>query len=74
MKLEVGDDPAPPPRTNWPDPSAAEDAHVEALLKYGIPPLVPATVNAGVVVALATDISPPVKDTLVVPTPLVPTA
>jgi hypothetical protein len=50
---------------------SAEDAHVDALLKYGIPPDVPATVSAGVVVAVATEIKPPVKDTLVtVPEPL----
>ena len=36
-----------------------------------MPPLVPATVNAGVVVAVATVITPPVKLTLVtVPDPL----
>ena len=35
-----------------------------------MPPLVPATVNAGVVVGLATEIKPPVKPTLVtVPEP-----
>jgi hypothetical protein len=43
----------------------AEDAHVVALLKYTTPPDVPATVNAGVVVGVATEIKPPVKDTLV---------
>jgi hypothetical protein len=40
-------------------------AQVDALLKYGMPPLVPATVNAGVVVAVATETIPPVKLTLV---------
>jgi hypothetical protein len=32
-----------------------------------MPPLVPATVNAGVLVAVATEISPPVNPTLVTP-------
>jgi hypothetical protein len=50
--------------------SSAEEAHVEVEEKYGIPPLVPATVKAGVVVGLATEIRPPVKPTLVtVPVP-----
>jgi hypothetical protein len=61
----VGAAPAPPPRTKSPAGSTAEDAHVVALLKYGIPPDVPATVNAGVVVGVATEINPPVNDTLV---------
>ncbi len=61
----LGAEPAPPPKTTWVDPRAAEVAHVEALEKYGIPPLVPATVNAGVVVGFATLIKPPVKLTLV---------
>jgi hypothetical protein len=44
---------------------------VVALEKYGIPPDVPATVMAGVVVAVAIDNKPPVKPTLVtVPEPL----
>jgi hypothetical protein len=39
------------------------------LEKYGTPPEVPATVNAGVVVGVATDTMPPVQLTLVtVPT------
>jgi hypothetical protein len=42
--------PAPPPSTTPPAASNAEDAHVLALEKYTMPPLVPATVNAGVVV------------------------
>jgi hypothetical protein len=51
--------------------SAAEVAHVVALLKYGIPPLVPATVKAGVVVGVATVMRPPVKETLeTVPVPV----
>jgi hypothetical protein len=40
-------------------------AHVLAELKYGMPPDVPATVKAGVVVAVATEIMPPVNPTLV---------
>jgi hypothetical protein len=66
----AGAAPAPPPRTTPPDARSAEDAHVDVLLKYGIPPEVPATVSAGVVVAVATEIKPPVKDTEVtVPVP-----
>jgi hypothetical protein len=62
--------PAPPPMTNPVEASTAEDAHVVALLKYGIPPDVPATVSAGVVVGVATEIKPPVNETLVtVPEP-----
>jgi hypothetical protein len=69
-KLVAGADPAPPPRTNCPAPSAAEDTQVVAPEKYGIPPLVPATLKAGVVVGLETETSPPVKDALVtVPDP-----
>jgi hypothetical protein len=44
---------------------AAEDAQVVEPEKYGIPPEVPATVKAGVVVGLATEMSPPVKPTVV---------
>ena len=40
---------------------AADDAQVDAEEKYGIPPEVPATVKAGVVVAVATDTNPPVQ-------------
>jgi len=54
---------APPPRTTPVDASSAEDAHVDAEEKYGIPPDVPATVSAGVVVGVATEIKPPVKET-----------
>jgi hypothetical protein len=61
----AGAAPAPPPKTIALAANAAEDAHVDALLKYGIPPDVPATVKAGVVVAVATEIIPPVNDTLV---------
>ena len=69
-KLAVGDPPAPPPSIKSPVGSSAEEAHVDVPEKYGTPPLMPATVNAGVVVELATEISPPVKPTLVtVPDP-----
>jgi len=61
---------APPPCTSAPEARTADVAHVEELEKYGMPPLVPATVNAGVLVAVATEINPPVKLTLVtVPAP-----
>jgi len=67
----AGVTPAPPPRTIAPAARAAEDAQVDALEKYGMPPEVPATVSAGVVVAVATVMIPPVKLTLVtVPLPL----
>jgi hypothetical protein len=50
--------------------SAAELAQVVALLKYTIPPDVPAIVNAGAVVAVATETMPPVQLTEVtVPEP-----
>jgi hypothetical protein len=50
--------------------SAAELAQVVPLEKYGIPPDVPAIVNAGVVVAVATETMPPVQLTEVtVPVP-----
>ena len=63
--------PAPPPKTGLFAVSAADVAHVVALLKYGIPPLVPATVKAGVVVGVATETRPPVKETLeTVPVPV----
>jgi hypothetical protein len=62
--------PAPPPTTKALDASAAEDAQVVPFEKYGTPPLVPAIVNAGVVVGLATETMPPVQPTLVtVPDP-----
>jgi hypothetical protein len=58
--------PAPPPRTTAFAPRAAEDAHVLAELKYGIPPDVPATVNASVPLPVtgepATESNPPVKE------------
>ena len=60
-----GELPAPPPYTTPYCVNAPDEAHVDALLKYGMPPLVPATVNDGVVVGLATEIRPPVNPTLV---------
>jgi hypothetical protein len=63
--LVLGAAPAPPPSTTEVEASNAEDAQVDALEKYGIPPEVPATVSAGVVVAVATDIKPPVNPTVV---------
>ena len=56
-----GATPAPPPITSALAANAADDAQVDALEKYGMPPEVPATVNAGVVVELATETIPPVK-------------
>jgi len=57
--------PAPPPMTMAFAASVAEDAHVDALEKYGIPPEVPATVSARVPDVVigepATEISPPVN-------------
>ena len=67
----AGAAPAPPPTTSALAASAAEVAQVVPLEKYGMPPEVPATVSAGVVVAVATETMPPVKPTLVtVPLPL----
>lgn len=63
MVLTVGELPAPPPRIAKYCVSAPELAHVDALEKYGMPPEVPATVNAGVVVPVATVTSPPVHPT-----------
>jgi hypothetical protein len=42
---------------------ALDDAHVEELEKYGMPPDVPEMVNAGVEVPVATDTMPPVQPT-----------
>jgi hypothetical protein len=68
--LVLGAAPAPPPSTTAVDASARDDAHAVPLEKYGIPPEVPATVNAGVVVGVATEIKPPVNATEVtVPVP-----
>lgn len=67
----AGAAPAPPPITSALAAKAADVAQVDALEKYGTPPEVPATVNAGVVVPVATDTTPPVKLTEVtVPEPL----
>jgi hypothetical protein len=50
--------------------STPEVAHVDALEKYGIPPDVPAMMNAGVVVGVFTVTIPPVNPTEVtVPLP-----
>jgi hypothetical protein len=77
VAVVVGGLPAPPPIKRVFAVKTAEDAHVEAELKYGIPPDVPATVSANVPDVVIgdpeTDISPPVNDcpTLVtVPVPL----
>lgn len=65
-----GATPAPPPTTIAFAASAAEDAHVDAELKYGMPPEVPAMVKAGVVVGVPTETMPPVHPTEVtVPPP-----
>ena len=61
----AGAAPAPPPITRALAARAADDAHVVPLPKYGMPPDVPATVRAGVVVAVATEMMPPVNETLV---------
>jgi hypothetical protein len=49
----------------WFEPSAAEEAHADALEKYGMPPDVPATVRANVPLVVIgdpeTEIRPPVK-------------
>ena len=44
----VGAVPAPPPITGKLAVNAADDAHVDELLKYGMPPEVPATVKPSV--------------------------
>ena len=67
----AGAAPAPPPMTGKFAVSAALDAHVAAPEKYGMPPDVPATVKAGVVVAVPTETSPPVQPTLVTVPPLI---
>jgi hypothetical protein len=56
-----GATPAPPPTTKAFAAKAAEVAQVDALLKYGMPPEVPAIVNAGVDVGFATVTMPPVQ-------------
>jgi hypothetical protein len=70
-----GATPAPPPIIKALAAKAEDEAHAEALLKYGIPPDVPATVRASVPDVVigdpATDMRPPVKvcATLVTPVP-----
>lgn len=56
-----GAKPAPPPTINALAVKTAEDAQLVPLLKYGMPPDVPATVNAGVVVGDAIETIPPVQ-------------
>ena len=62
----AGAAPAPPPIIKEFAASAADVAHVLAPLKYGMPPLVPATVRARVPEDVTgepvTEIMPPVKD------------
>jgi hypothetical protein len=62
----AGAAPAPPPITNALAARAADVAQVDALEKYGTPPLVPATVSAKVPLVVIgepdTEIKPPVKD------------
>lgn len=69
--MVAGVAPAPPPTTSAFAARTPELAQVLALEKYGMPPDVPATVKAGVVVGVATEIKPPVNPTLVtVPDPV----
>lgn len=65
----VGVVPTPPPRTNCPDPRTPEDAQPVALLKKGIPPEVPATVKAKVVVPVTEMIPPEKVAPMTVPAP-----
>ena len=62
----AGATPAPPPIISAFAANTAEDAQPDAELKYGMPPLVPATVRASVPDAVTgdplTEISPPVND------------
>lgn len=62
----AGATPAPPPKTIALAANAAEVAQAVALEKYGIPPLVPATVRAKVPLVVIgdppTEIMPPVND------------
>jgi hypothetical protein len=75
VDVVLGATPAPPPITIALAANAPELAQVVPLEKYGIPPDVPAIVNAGVVVAVATETIPPVQLTLVtVPDPPPPDA
>src|ERR1700688_385093 len=59
--VTVGAFPAPPPSTTRLALSTPDVAQVVAESKYGIPPLVPAITNAGVVAGVFTVIIPPVK-------------
>ena len=63
--VEVGEPPAPPPRTTPYCVSAPDDAHVLELEKYGTPPEEPATVKARVPLVVIgepdAEINPPVK-------------
>jgi hypothetical protein len=65
LETVEGAAPAPPPTTRELAASAALEAQVLLAEKYTIPPLVPATVNAGVVVGVATETIPPVNPTVV---------
>ena len=61
----LGEAPAPPPTIKALEANAALVAHVDALEKYGMPPLVPATVRANVPDVVIgepeTEMIPPVK-------------
>src|SRR5664279_3439301 len=73
--VTVGADPAPPPSTTPLAVSAPDDAHVAADEKYGMPPLVPATVIDAAALGFVTVTNPPLNATLVTvpdPTPFVP--
>jgi len=72
MPVTIGEAPAPPPFIKAFNVQRGVLAHVDALEKYGNPPLVPARVKAGVVVGLATEIIPPAKLTLVTVPPAPP--
>jgi hypothetical protein len=64
--MVLGVAPAPPPTIKALAANTALVAQVVPLLKYGMPPLVPATVKASVPLDVigdpATEIKPPVKD------------
>jgi hypothetical protein len=73
--IVAGAEPAPPPTTKAFAARAALDAHAVPLEKYGMPPDVPAIVNAGVVVGVPTDTMPPAQPTdVTVPEPPPPPA
>lgn len=73
--MVAGAKPAPPPTTREFATRMADEAQDDAELKYGTPPLVPATVRARVPAVVIgdpeTEIRPPVKvsETLVTPVP-----